>query len=121
MSNHQLHEFRQRLEEILAGMDSSFVPTMGLAASDVYDRASSEAESDLAVEAANMQWQTAKNARHALRRMESSKYGICQTCGDPIGMARLRALPWASRCIVCQSEDEHARVDRTEALSGGLQ
>jgi DnaK suppressor protein len=30
-------------------------------------------------------------------------YGVCATCGDPIPAERLEALPWATRCIACQS------------------
>lgn len=39
----------------------------------------------------------------ALARIEKGTYGTCEICGKPIGEERLRAIPWASRCI------EHAR------------
>ena len=35
----------------------------------------------------------------ALARIEAGTYGTCEICGGPIGADRLRAIPWASRCI----------------------
>jgi len=35
----------------------------------------------------------------ALGRIDSGEYGTCEICGKPIGEERLRAIPWASRCI----------------------
>lgn len=40
----------------------------------------------------------------ALQRIESGSYGICEDCGEPIGMRRLMALPWASLCPDCASQ-----------------
>jgi DnaK suppressor protein len=38
----------------------------------------------------------------ALDRMDREDYGICMNCGDPISDRRLRAIPWALHCILCQ-------------------
>ena len=35
----------------------------------------------------------------ALDRIENGTYGICLGTGKPIGMERLRAIPWAKYCI----------------------
>lgn len=43
----------------------------------------------------------------ALRRLEEGTYGVCDVCGKPIPLSRLRALPWANRCIACQSRFEN--------------
>ena len=37
----------------------------------------------------------------ALGRIEDGTYGVCISCGKPIGEERLEALPWAERCIDC--------------------
>lgn len=39
--------------------------------------------------------------RSALDRIAAGRYGVCGECGDPIGEARLAALPYTSRCIDC--------------------
>ncbi len=40
----------------------------------------------------------------ALRKLETSGYGICQYCGEPIREARLEAIPWTPYCIDCARE-----------------
>lgn len=39
----------------------------------------------------------------AVARMESGTYGTCESCGKPIGEARLEALPDATLCVACKS------------------
>lgn len=42
----------------------------------------------------------------ALRKLDEGTYGVCERCGRPIGVERLRALPFASLCIRCKAEQE---------------
>jgi RNA polymerase-binding transcription factor DksA len=35
----------------------------------------------------------------ALDRIENGTYGVCEVCGDLIPDERLRAVPWARRCV----------------------
>lgn len=44
----------------------------------------------------------------ALVRIATGSYGRCQVCGEPIGLARLQALPQASMCLSCASKRERA-------------
>jgi DnaK suppressor protein len=37
----------------------------------------------------------------ALRRLEAGRYGVCDRCGQPIGVDRLAARPAATTCIRC--------------------
>jgi len=39
----------------------------------------------------------------ALDKIEEGNYGTCDNCGEPIGEARLEALPWASLCLKCKA------------------
>lgn len=41
---------------------------------------------------------------HALRRIESGGYGICEVCGEAIPIARLEVLPYATTCVTCASK-----------------
>jgi RNA polymerase-binding protein DksA len=43
----------------------------------------------------------------ALAHFENASYGRCELCQKPIPMLRLRAIPWATKCIACQSRTEH--------------
>ena len=42
----------------------------------------------------------------ALRRLEEGTYGICEDCGRPISPERLKAVPFARRCVDCQRQAE---------------
>jgi RNA polymerase-binding transcription factor len=39
---------------------------------------------------------------HALHRIDQSSYGTCEVCNRPIATDRLKALPYATRCIACE-------------------
>ena len=39
--------------------------------------------------------------RSAFERTQSGAYGRCESCGQPIGEARLEARPAARTCIAC--------------------
>lgn len=41
---------------------------------------------------------------HALERMEDGTYGLCESCGTPIPIDRLRALPHTTLCVACASK-----------------
>ncbi|NYF97017.1 TraR/DksA family transcriptional regulator [Janibacter cremeus] len=43
---------------------------------------------------------------HALERLEDGTYGICESCGNPIGKLRLQAYPRATLCMTCKSTQE---------------
>lgn len=42
-----------------------------------------------------------RQIRYALARIANGTYGTCAKCGEPIGEARLKARPIATRCISC--------------------
>src|SRR5215510_10910273 len=48
-----------------------------------------------------MKAETLNKINEALRRLDEGTYGNCFECGDEIAQARLRALPFAVRCIDC--------------------
>ena len=45
----------------------------------------------------------------AQARLEAGVYGVCEGCHQPIPLARLRAMPAARRCALCQFQHEDAR------------
>ena len=42
----------------------------------------------------------------ALARIEDGSYGVCESCGEPIGKARLQAFPRAVLCVSCKQREE---------------
>lgn len=45
-------------------------------------------------------------AERALRRIDDGTYGICESCGNPIGKARLQVFPRATLCVTCKQRQE---------------
>jgi RNA polymerase-binding transcription factor DksA len=43
----------------------------------------------------------------ALAKLDGGTYGSCEQCGRGIPEGRLEALPWATRCVDCQSKQRH--------------
>jgi DnaK suppressor protein len=79
---------------------------------DLADVASStfEREKGLALESSVQQMLA--QVEEALARIEDGTYGICQRCGDPIDIARLRVLPFATLCIRCKELEEKSNGAR---------
>ena len=42
----------------------------------------------------------------ALARIDDGTYGTCESCGEPIGKARLQAFPRAVLCVTCKQREE---------------
>jgi RNA polymerase-binding protein DksA len=42
----------------------------------------------------------------ALSRIDDGSYGVCESCGNPIGKARLQAFPRATLCMTCKQREE---------------
>jgi RNA polymerase-binding protein DksA len=49
----------------------------------------------------NLRW-----VDRALTKMDLGTYGTCERCGNPVGIERLEALPWAILCIDCKQKGE---------------
>ncbi len=47
----------------------------------------------------------AQNER-AIARIQGRTYGTCESCGEPIGKARLQAFPRATLCVSCKQREE---------------
>lgn len=46
----------------------------------------------------------------ALDRIESGFYGICEECGEPIGLKRLEVRPVAKYCVPCKTKLEKGKL-----------
>jgi DnaK suppressor protein len=45
-------------------------------------------------------------SERALGRIGAGTYGFCESCGQPIGKARLKAFPRATLCVSCKQREE---------------
>jgi DnaK suppressor protein len=80
-------------------------------ASEVFDELdrsdATQDEMDFAV--LQMKAETVARVDEALARLDARSYGRCVECGDEISESRLRALPFASRCTVCEEKTEQVQ------------
>ncbi|NOX62426.1 MAG: conjugal transfer protein TraR [Chloroflexi bacterium] len=72
---------------------------MAEAATAAFDQAS-----DLALR--NQAERRLERVERALAKFEDGTYGYCESCGQPIDFARLKALPDARFCLKCQRQRE---------------
>ncbi len=72
---------------------------------------SSEAgiQEDIEFALIQMKAETLNKINEALGRLEEGAYGNCFECGEEISQPRLRALPFAVRCIDCEEARETAQ------------
>ena len=73
-------------------------------ADDLRDPA--DIEADLAKVLLERCQETLDEIDAALRLHDQGNYGACTACGSPIPYERLVALPAASRCVSCQSNQD---------------
>src|SRR4030065_2816966 len=46
----------------------------------------------------------------SLDRIENGTYGICEECGEPIGLKRLEVRPVAEYCVSCKTKMEKRKL-----------
>jgi DnaK suppressor protein len=77
----------------------------------------SDADTQGAIEFALLQMRAEMLTRidEALRRLDAGVYGSCVECDGEISEPRLRALPFAVRCQVCEERREQTRGQSRQA------
>ena len=78
---------------------SAYTVHMADMSADTYER-------ELAMNIASSEQEVLYQIDDALKRIDEGTYGVCQQCGKPIVMSRLRAVPYTSMCIECQRSKE---------------
>ncbi len=76
------------------------------AGDDEADAGSKTLEREQEMSLANNAREMLEQDQHALDRIASGTYGICESCGNPIGSGRLEASPRATLCVTCKSKQE---------------
>jgi DnaK suppressor protein len=74
-----------------------------LHASDVLDKIEWFQEMDMEYALLGMKTETVQRLDDALERLDADEYGLCSECEREISDNRLSALPFAIRCLDCES------------------
>ncbi len=77
---------------------------------DLVDRASMETDRNLALLMRERDRAALREIKAALARVEEGEYGVCGECGEDIGVARLKAQPFATLCVECKTRLEEGRL-----------
>ena len=80
-------------------------------ADDFADRANNSYNRELMFSLSDTERQMLIHIDGAYKRLDEGSYGRCDHCGEPIGLPRLKALPWARYCINCQEREEMGLLD----------
>jgi len=73
---------------------------------DSIDIASDSAEKEIQFELNDYERIMLNDIDNALNKMDAGRYGKCEGCGCEISEPRLKVIPAARLCIVCQSKSE---------------
>ena len=112
MEQELLEEFRkilqEQLDEILreAGKTVADMTDEKTNFPDPTDRAALESDRNFELRIRDRERKLANKIREALERIDDGEFGICESCEEEIGEARLRARPVTTLCIDCKTEQE---------------
>lgn len=116
MTRKEMAGFRQRLTAMLHRVDyernllkqEALQPTGGEASGGLSnvpthpsDLGSRSFEEEVTLGLLQNEEQIIDDINQALQRIETGTFGKCETCGKPIPMQRLQAVPYARRCVPC--------------------
>jgi DnaK suppressor protein len=76
------------------------------AGNDPADVGSATFERDHEMSLANNARDMLSQTERALLRIDDGSYGVCESCGQPIGKMRLMAFPRATLCLSCKQREE---------------
>jgi DnaK suppressor protein len=113
----ELAEVRQTLEEEAAGLRADIAKAEAQIAdrldSGLRDAGDDEADVGVKTFERDHEYAMTSTARDlleqnekALARIDAGSYGVCGSCGEPIGKARLMAFPRAVLCVTCKQREE---------------
>jgi DnaK suppressor protein len=75
---------------------------------DPSDRASMESNRNSILRIRDRERKLIFKIQEALQRLDDGEYGVCEECGEQIGVERLKARPVTTLCIECKSSQEIA-------------
>ena len=103
----------QRRADLLAEMQEKMrhVRTAGGEARSRDPEAADIDHEDIDLTLIQLKSETLTKIEVALQKLEKGTYGGCSGCGRPIAASRLRALPFATRCLECEETREAATTD----------
>lgn len=98
-----LHEMLAELDERLAKIAEDVKHTNEPPERDFSEQATQNENNEVQDYLGNSARTEIAKIKSALSRIDNGEYGICQVCGEPISMERLKVIPHSNMCIKCAS------------------
>ena len=73
---------------------------------DQADMGATSFERDQELTVVNNSREMLAQTERALARIADGTYGVCESCGNPIGKMRVMAFPRATLCLSCKQREE---------------
>ena len=106
----ELHEQREHSAEVIAAQENELDGLMrdsgDGAGQDQADLGATSFERDHELTVLNSERDKLAQIERALTRIDDGTYGVCESCGNPIGKMRLMAFPRATLCMTCKQREE---------------
>ncbi len=106
----ELHADRERLDAEISSVEQGLQDLLrdggDGAGNDQADIGSTTLERDAEMSLANNSREMLFQVQRALGRLDDGTYGVCESCGNPIGKLRLMAFPRATLCLTCKQREE---------------
>ncbi|MEV4612847.1 TraR/DksA family transcriptional regulator [Kitasatospora sp. NPDC049258] len=110
----ELHaELASDLERLRAEIEASEAAIAGLmrdsndgAGDDQVDAGTKNINRESELSLANNARDSLAQTERALVRLEGLGFGVCESCGQAVGKARLQAFPRATLCVTCKAKQE---------------
>jgi len=97
--NHISEDTLKKSQKDAAGDISGYTYHMADIATDTYDR-------EFSLGLASNERKLIYEIDDAVKKIEDGTYGICEGCKNLITKTRLKAIPYARRCLKCQEKTE---------------
>jgi len=94
------------LEAAEAELDGLMKDSGDGAGQDQADVGATSFERDHELTVVNSERDKLLQIERALARIENGTYGVCESCGQPVGKMRLMAFPRATLCMTCKTREE---------------
>ena len=106
----ELQDEANGLRQDISAAESEIAARLGDAVGDAGDDSADAGAKTFQREHELALTQTAREllaqTERVLSKIEDGTYGICESCGEPIGKARLQAFPRATLCVACKQREE---------------
>ena len=110
MTADEIAYFRNLLQQMLTDAQNKGELTLEelneSPSSDPADRATAESDRAFTLRIRDRERRLIHKIQEALTRIDDGEFGICEECGEEIGVPRLKARPVTTLCVNCKARQE---------------